>query len=153
VKRSSVLHLGPDRLRAGPWRGDARTAIVAPVVPGSSPGEDAVVAAIARMRAAGYRRVITSALNPSEQEGFRAAGFTVHEHLHLLAHRLGHAPRADEPAGSTSPPQRASNQGRQDLGNSPVTIRRARRRDRAVVLQIDQQAFDGFWRFDADGLR
>jgi ribosomal protein S18 acetylase RimI-like enzyme len=147
VKHSTVLHLGPDRLRVAPWRGDARTAVVAPVVPGSSPEPWSVHAALARLKAEGYRRVITSALNPTEQQGFLAAGFDLHEHLHLLTHRLG------RPAEST-PQDRAGTAPTATLpATSSATIRRARRRDRATVLRIDAAAFDAFWRFDADGLR
>jgi ribosomal protein S18 acetylase RimI-like enzyme len=147
VKRSTVLQLGPDRLRAGPWRGDAHTAIVAPVLPGSSPEPASVTAALRQLRADGYQRVVTSALNPTEQQGFLAAGFARHEHLHLLIHRLGRgAAGAPRGRGGATPTRTLRT-------TSAATLRRARRRDRATVLHIDSAAFDAFWRFDADGLR
>lgn len=146
MKRSTVLHVGPDRLRASPWRGDARVALVAPVVPGTSPAPASVAVALDRLRRDGYHRVITTALNPAEQRGFRAAGFERHEHLHLLVHRLD-PPPADVAAVASDAVRTRT------LPATSATIRRARRRDRRAVLRIDREAFDAFWRFDADGLR
>jgi ribosomal protein S18 acetylase RimI-like enzyme len=59
---------------------------------------------------------------------FLDAGFSVRERLHLLAHAMG------------------------DLPQPPHTTRRARKGDRAAVLELDHLSFDGFWRLDADGL-
>lgn len=151
MKRSTVLHLGSDRLRAGPWRGDARTAFVAPLAPGSSPDPTTVAFGLVRLREEGYTRVITSALSPIEQEGFLAAGFAVREHLHLLLHGLGSltGPRRANGWTEVTP----SPGGRRTLPDAKsATLRRARRRDRQEVLRIDGEAFDSFWRFDDEGL-
>lgn len=147
MKRSTVLHVGPDRLRASPWRGDDCTAIVAPAVPGTSPSPASVHQVLDRLAAEGYARVITSALNHVEQQGFREAGFAVHEHLHLLVLQLARPRHADRSAATSTAPAPARPR------TVTATIRRARRRDRDAVLRIDGAAFDAFWRFDADGLR
>ncbi len=82
------------------------------------------------LAARGYVGVLTSALSPSEQQVFRAQGFGVHEHLHLLRHPL------DRPVA----PVRAR------------VTRRGRRRDRDRALAVDHLAFEPFWRFDQAGL-
>jgi GNAT superfamily N-acetyltransferase len=151
VKRSTVLHLGSDRLRVGPWRGDARTAFVAPLTPGSSPDPTMVAFGLTRLRDDGYVRVMTSALAPHEQQGFLAAGFTVREHLHLLAHRL--ARPSPRPSRLVTPAPASGTGARTLRDTRAATIRRARRRDWPAVLHIDGAAFDPFWRFDEHGLR
>jgi ribosomal protein S18 acetylase RimI-like enzyme len=78
----------------------------------------------------GYTAVLTSALSPLEQGPFRAHGFAVHEHLHLLRHPLDQPVRA--------PARRAT--------------RRGRRSDRDRALAVDHLAFEPFWRFDQAGL-
>jgi len=118
---------GGDRLRVGPWRGDPRVAYLA-VAAGPRPVEPALDECLRELSTSGYRSVLTAALNPPEQQVFRDRGFTVHEHLHLLRHRM-RAPMA-RPAGTS----------------------RARRRDRDAVLEVDHAAFEPFWRFDAAGL-
>jgi ribosomal protein S18 acetylase RimI-like enzyme len=74
---------------------------------------------------------VTGALSPSEQSTFRAAGFEVTEHLHLLSHDLRALPFPEPPDG---------------------ILRRSSRRDRDRVLELDGQAFDPFWRLDGSGL-
>jgi ribosomal protein S18 acetylase RimI-like enzyme len=123
-----VMQWGTDRLRIGPWRGDARTAFLAPVA-----GRPASLASIDRcldvLAAKGYRSVLTAALSRTEQEPFAELGFGVHERLHLLRHDLRELP---EP--------------------SPIRLRRARPFDQGRVLGLDARAFDHFWRFDRSGL-
>ena len=82
-----------------------------------------------RVRAAGYREVVTNALAPAATLPLVDAGFAVRGRLRVLAHDLEHLPAA---TGRT---------------------RRARRRERDVLLATDQAAFDEFWAFDRDGLR
>lgn len=77
----------------------------------------------------GYRRVVTSALLPHEQESFVSVGFAVEEQLLLLAHDLRVMP--DAPA---------------------VPTRRAGLVDRPQVLAIDTVSFPHFWRLDDSGL-
>jgi GNAT superfamily N-acetyltransferase len=125
-----IVRWGGDRLRIGRWQGEDDIAHVAPV-PGSPPSPDAVSATSDALARRGFRRVITSALTPREQSPFLAAGFEVHEQLHLLAHDLHHLPE---------PPAR-------------VPLRRARRGDVDRVLDVDHRAFRPFWRLDQDGLR
>ena len=82
-----------------------------------------------RVRAAGYREVVTNALAPAATLPLVDAGFAVRERLRVLVHDLQHLPDA---SGRT---------------------RRARRRDRALLLATDRAAFDDFWELDDDGLR
>ena len=79
----------------------------------------------------GYREAITSALGPSEQRPFLAAGFTCREELHLLVHDLDDLapPGADDPV-----------------------LRRPRRDEWATMAAIDGRAFEGFWHLDAVGI-
>jgi ribosomal protein S18 acetylase RimI-like enzyme len=118
-------------LRVSPWRGRADVMVVGPV-PGVQPSAARVAAAVERLRATGVGHVYTTALGPPEQEPFLAAGFTHHEHLHLLRHDLRQLP-ADRPG----------------VGSQ---LRRAWRRDLADVLDVDAAAFDGFWQFDPPAL-
>jgi len=66
-----------------------------------------------------------------EQTGFVAAGFEEHERLHLLGIRVD---QGLDPLPSGAP------------------LRRARRRRRGAVLDIDGRAFSPFWQFDPSGL-
>jgi ribosomal protein S18 acetylase RimI-like enzyme len=156
VKRSTILTIGHDRLRVGPWRGDARTAQLTPVAPGTSPSMQAIAQCLDRLRRQGYERAITSALTLEEQPGFAEAGFTVHEHLHLLSHRFD----APDPDALPAAARGRSSRGLRrrptltlDSTTTKTQLRRARRGDRPAVLRIDGLAFDAFWRFDHDGLR
>jgi ribosomal protein S18 acetylase RimI-like enzyme len=123
-----VVQWGADRFRVGPWRGDARIAYVAPAA-----GRPAAVATIEQclssLAGRGYRSVLTSALTSAEQGPFLAAGFDIHERLHLLRHDLHHIP-----------------------DSAPIRLRRALRFDHRAVLDLDGLAFDPFWRFDQRGL-
>ena len=119
----------PTGTRLVPWRvGDGRAhLVVAHAVP-LRPA--AVDACIERARLEGYTGVVTSALGPTEQVGFVARGFSVQDHLHLLACHV-----REEPA-------------------SPgVAVRRVRRRERDAVLAIDDAAFSPNWRLGRPGLR
>ena len=125
------MESGRERLRVGPWRGDPHTAYVNPVAGAPLPSGDFVGRCLRTLTAQGYGRVVTGALSPSEQSPFRAVGFVVTEHLHLLSHDLRSIPAAEPPEG---------------------LLRRSTRRDRDDVLALDQLAFDPFWRLDDGGL-
>jgi ribosomal protein S18 acetylase RimI-like enzyme len=85
----------------------------------------------ARLAGTGYHRAVTAALDPAEADGFRAAGFQVREHLHVLARSTDHSAPREEPH---------------------VPLRRARRGDWEAVLALDAIAFPTFWRLDERGL-
>jgi ribosomal protein S18 acetylase RimI-like enzyme len=125
-----IVRWGGDRLRIGRWQGDDAIAHIAPV-PGAPPSPRAVGATSDALARRGFRRVITSALTPREQQPFLDAGFEVHEQLHLLAHDLVHLP--EPPPG--------------------IALRRARRGDIDSVLALDHRAFRPFWRLDHAGLQ
>jgi GNAT superfamily N-acetyltransferase len=78
----------------------------------------------------GVRRVLTPALAARDCAPFVAAGFAVHERLHLLRRNL-------------NPPLPA------DQGER---TRRARRSDFGDVLDVDHAAFEPFWQLGRDGI-
>lgn len=125
------MESGRERLRVGPWRGDPVTAYLNPVPGSPLPSAEFVRRCLRTLHRQGYGRVVTGALSPSEQSAFRAAGFTVSEHLHLLSHDLRSIPSVEPPDG---------------------LLRRSSRRDREGVLEVDGLAFDAFWRLDDAGL-
>lgn len=120
-----VIRLGPEQARAGAWEKGACVAYLLPLPQRPPLSVSFVRRATAELAARGFRRVVTNALAPGEQQGFLAAGFEVEERLDVLAHDLGHVPPAP-----------------------PVGLRRARRRDREPVLAVDACAFPPFWRLD-----
>ncbi len=116
--------------RLGPWRGNPEIGHV--VVGASAPATQvAVEDCVERLRMLGFEAVVTSALTPKDALAFVDAGFEVRERLHLLEH-LGEPP----PAPGASLPH----------------TRRARRSDRAAVVDVDTRAFPPFWQLEAAGL-
>ena len=124
------LVLGDGRLRMVPWRGDATTAYLTPARGRLSSG--AVASSLEQLRREGFRAVLTAALAGPEQAPFLAAGFAVHERLHLLTRSLDEVPDGAPPAGAR--------------------LRRGRRALWPAVLQVDNAAFPPFWRLDESGL-
>jgi ribosomal protein S18 acetylase RimI-like enzyme len=121
------LTRGDGRLRIATWRGDATTAYLTPAR--GRPGAREVQECVAGLGQLGFVTALTAALGPADQAPFLAAGFEVHERLHLLARDLHDLPPAP-----------------------PVALRRGRRRDRPAVLEVDGRAFSAFWRLDDAGL-
>jgi ribosomal protein S18 acetylase RimI-like enzyme len=128
--RQQTLRLGDAWARIGPWRGggDAAQIVIAGV-----PADvtlDLVERCCEHARRRGFGRLVTNAVAPDESESFLAAGFSVHESLHLLRLDL-----------VTEPP-------------SPTrALARAGRRDRDDVLALDARSFEPFWRLGPVGLR
>ena len=123
---AELIALDGMHLRLGPWRGSDDVAYLAPL---GEPRRPALEAALERLRARGFRRVVTSAIAEPDMEAFLQLGFVEQERLHLLAHDL----RDVQPVGWRA-------------------TRRARPADRRWVLRIDEAAFEAFWQLDADGL-
>lgn len=118
------------RFQVSAWRGDHHVAVLSPAPDRPGPGAADISAELARLHAAGIRRVLTGALHEAELGPFLATGFREHERLHLLRHDLVRLPE----------------------GVPSVRMRRAWRRDLAPVLDIDARAFDAFWALDRRGL-
>jgi ribosomal protein S18 acetylase RimI-like enzyme len=127
-----VLEWGSERVRTGTWRGRSGIAYLAPVPGSPAPSPSFLDRCLRSLAERGYGEVITGALSPPEQRGFLAAGFEVREHLVLLAHDLLDVPDVPNVDG--------------------VRLRRARKSDRPVVLDVDHAAFREFWRLDDSGL-
>lgn len=126
--RGKVLRWRGERARLGTWRGRDHTAYLTPF-PDSPPLSTAFIErCVGRLRDRGYESVVTGALTPGDALSFVDAGFRLHEELRLLEHDL-----TEIPAG-------------------PLPTRRARRRDRSRVVEIDASAFDRFWALDEDGI-
>lgn len=127
-----VLEWGKERLRVGPWRGRDDIAYLSPLAGAALPSAAFVCRSVRSLSEQGYRRVVTGALSEAEQVAFRAAGFEVTEHLHLLGHDLHDLPAVPDP---------------------PAVLRRCTRGDRQAVLVVDRLAFDPFWQLDEWGLQ
>ena len=126
-----LLRLGSERIRVSTWRGNAELAYIAPLPSGRPPSTNAVTRTVDTLAARGYRGIVTAALGIRERKPFLDRGFRVRELLHLLAHDLDDLPPAPSQLG----------------------LRRARRIDRAAVLELDRAAFSAFWRLDDAGLK
>lgn len=113
--------------RIGPWRGsdDIGYLSIGATRPPTAPFVDRCLESLRRD---GYSRVVTSALAPAETLPFADRDFGVRERLHLLEHGMTGLTSAKQPT------------------------RRARRSDRAPILEIDERAFDEFWHIDHVGL-
>lgn len=122
--------LGGNRLRVAPWQGHAFVALVAPARTRQQPSRGEISTCIDELAARGVTSAVTPALSPYEAEPFYQAGFELHERLHLLALTI------------EEKPPRPSHR-----------LRRGRPWDRARVLELDAQAFEPFWRFDAYSLK
>ena len=128
---TSVIRIGREQVRTGPWRGDHRVAYLAPTAQQPAPSAEFIRRCLDLLAQRGFSRVVTGALSPLEQTGFLAAGFEVEERLHLLGHDLDALPESRPVA---------------------VELRRARRADRDDVLAVDHCAFPSFWQLDSNGL-
>jgi ribosomal protein S18 acetylase RimI-like enzyme len=125
------FNVGKDRFVVGPWHDDPTTAYVG-IAPSRSTltSRAAVERCVDQLEREGYRGAVTAALRANDAHVFSTAGFDVKERLHVLRHDL-----------------------RGDVGNrADPRIRRARRRDRPAVLEVDRLAFDSFWTLGPDGL-
>jgi ribosomal protein S18 acetylase RimI-like enzyme len=88
----------------------------------------------------GVRRAVTPALSIRDAQPFLRAGFTIHEQLHLLGLDLrnGRDHRSHGFAQALPP---------------GYELRPGRRWHEQSVIEVDGNAFEPFWRFDADALR
>jgi ribosomal protein S18 acetylase RimI-like enzyme len=166
MSRFQVIPFGTDRLRVGPWRGDRRTAYVAPIALGVSPAASSIECCVEYLAAQGFDDVVTSALGPKEQPGFTRAGFAQRERLHLLSRDLDRSRERTEwasrglrgpltvPSSPRPGPELREPPGRAAARSGAAGHRttRARRGDRSRILSVDRAAFDDFWRFDEVGL-
>jgi GNAT superfamily N-acetyltransferase len=133
IGKLDIVQVGRDQLRVAPWRGDRTIAQITPTSP-RTPAVETIGRCVDVLAERGFQGALTSALTQAEQQPFCAAGFTVHERLHLLRHDLTalRDPRA--------------------CLRADVRLRRGRRHDRDEVLAVDASAFSAFWRFDRRGL-
>ncbi|MGH9283580.1 MAG: GNAT family N-acetyltransferase [Acidimicrobiales bacterium] len=130
MSAQTIERLG-ERARLATWRGDGVVAHLAPTA--TRPLSAAFVAdCLEWLRSQGYRSVVTSALSPAECQGFLQSGFDLQEELDLLSHDLRGVPPWPRPRTRR--------------------LRRARRRDRPAVVEVDALAFQPFWRLHQGGL-
>lgn len=127
-----MVRRGPERVRVGPWRGDARIAHIMPLSDAPPLTSEMIRHCRTVLERRGYDSVVTGALARREQQGFLEDGFEVREELHLLAHDLVAQPLVPRhPAG--------------------VRLRRGRRWERGRTLEVDARAFPRFWQLDRSG--
>lgn len=124
-----MVSLGRDRVQMGSWKSQPTVANLIPFPVGESLPVEAVHKTASEALARGYRAAYTAALTPAQAEPFVAAGFELHEELHLLRREL------------TS-----------DVEVERGATRRARRTDWDEVLELDGLAFEQFWQFDRNAL-
>jgi ribosomal protein S18 acetylase RimI-like enzyme len=124
-----VIRRGHERVKAGPWRGNREVAYLSPAPGAPLPSVSLVRRCLDQLAEEGFRRVVTSALLPHEQDAFVTVGFSVTEQLLLLAHDLRALPESP-----------------------PVAHRRATDADRPRVLEVDAVSFPVFWQLDESGL-
>lgn len=124
-----MVTLGRDRVQMGSWKSQSTVANLIPFPAGESLPVEAVHKTVIEAQARGYDAAYTAALTPPQAEPFFAAGFELHEELHLLRRQL---------TG--------------DIDIDRGTTRRARRTDWDEVLELDSLAFEQFWQFDRNAL-
>lgn len=124
-----MVTLGRDRVQMGSWKSQPNVANLIPFPAGESLPLEAVRKTAIEAQSRGYEAAYTAALTPTQAEPFFAAGFELHEELHLLRRQL---------TG--------------DVGVDRGTTRRARRTDWDEVLELDSLAFEQFWQFDRNAL-
>jgi ribosomal protein S18 acetylase RimI-like enzyme len=127
--RHETLRFGQSWARLAPWRGHLDIAQLV-IGPDAYATPEAVHECLERARIAGYRSIVTGAVTGDDSAPFLEAGLAVHEHLHLLARDL-----AAEPATP----------GR---GTARATFL-----DRKAIVDLDNAAFEPFWRLGAAGIR
>jgi ribosomal protein S18 acetylase RimI-like enzyme len=130
---------GADQFRVGPWNADAAVAYMALAPDVTMPSVGGVRRMLEQLAADGYRAVTTAALRPQELAPFLQAGFTERERLTILHHSLDELPAARSVRADGGATHR-------------VRLRRAVRRDRAQVLEVDHVAFSTSWQLDDAGL-
>jgi ribosomal protein S18 acetylase RimI-like enzyme len=136
VTARTLEHQG-QRARLVTWRPGESIAHLTPAAGGPLTA-DFVRSCLEWLRDRGFTSVVTSALTRPECDGFFAAGFDVHEELHLLSHDLRQGSAALH-CSSLMP-------------SASCRIRRARRGDRPDVLALDTVAFEPFWQLHDCGL-
>ena len=135
--RGFGTNLARRRLRIAPWQGDPYVALVGPAGAGRSPRPDEIRFCLNTLDRQGVVQAVTPALSPFEAEPFLQTGFRLFERLHLLSCTL---------SDLVIPNRRTA---RAD----DARLRSGRRWHHDAVLNVDGDAFDGFWRFDERALR
>ncbi|MEZ5341145.1 MAG: GNAT family N-acetyltransferase [Acidimicrobiales bacterium] len=128
-RRQSQLRQRFPNLRVATWQGADGVALVGPARNGRMPDADTLVACVNTLAEQGITKAVTPALAAYDCVPFVRAGFELYERLHLLSRRLDLPPPA--------PTMRTKSGRRWHLD---------------TVLDIDQRAFEAFWRFDVVAL-
>lgn len=125
--------VGSARFRARPWQDDAEVAYLVPLSAPTTLGRAVMATTRARLRDCGYRRVVTAAVSPGVRDRLIDDGFEARAELESLTCDL------TTPLPTLPRPRRAT--------------RGLRRRHLAQVIETDHEAFEPFWRLDADGVK
>src|SRR5438309_5301359 len=123
---AGVLRHDGHAARIGPWRGDDRSALIAPTGGGRTGASPPFLRwCCGELAKRGISRVVSPALHPDDALVYQEAGFQLLEELHLLSRDLRKLPPA-RPTGAR--------------------LRRGRRHDLPTVVRVDNDAFKPFWR-------
>jgi GNAT superfamily N-acetyltransferase len=139
---TQTINIGRLHFRVRPWQSDSSIAHLTLAPGAGTPTANEISECLVRVRELGYHSALTSAIDTTEVPQYRSVGFVERDRLVVLRHDLDGVSRESDPpdlAGSGS-------------GSHGVQLRRARRRDRSVCLEIDHAAFEPFWRLDEAGL-
>lgn len=129
-------------------------ALVAPASTRRRPRAGDILACVQSLVEMGVEATITPALGLFEAEPFFQAGFELHERLHLLSKNLlAYQPPAlsETLADAHSRAARRHPLRASDL-TKDIAIVKAKRWHRQAMLDVDEAAFQGFWKFDQRSL-
>lgn len=131
MSKLALLTFGTEHYRIGSWRGHETLGYLAPLSAPQQLTAAGLQRAMTRLARSGYKEILTAALSEPEQAFFLRAGFTVHERLHLLRHDLTNVSATN---------------------SRPAELRRIHRWHHRALLELDQRAFDPFWKLDQANL-
>lgn len=116
---------GSNSLRISLWHNEETKALLSPS-PSTITSAESITSSLNLLSQKGFTEVFTSALLPQQSKVFLDYGFQIEKRLSVLAHNLESLPYKEK--------------------SVTWNLRRATRKDRAKVLELDMASFPQFWR-------